>query len=56
MLWNYTKSQLILKAMMLLDKFSCRHADKVIVVGRDMVENAEGEIPEGEDPQICLYQ
>ena len=35
---NYSKNQLILKVMMALDKFSCKHADKVIVVGRDMVE------------------
>lgn len=35
---DFTKNKLILKTMMLLDKFSCRQADKVIVVGRDMIE------------------
>lgn len=35
---NYSQNKLILKLMMFLDKFSCKHADKVIVVGRDMVE------------------
>jgi glycosyltransferase involved in cell wall biosynthesis len=35
---GYSKNKLILKAMMSLDKFSCNRADKVIVVGRDMVE------------------
>lgn len=35
---GYSKNKLVLKLMMALDKFSCRRADKVIVVGRDMVE------------------
>ena len=35
---GYTKKQLILKPAMWVDKFSCRRADKVIVVGRDMQE------------------
>lgn len=35
---GYSKNRLILKFMMLLDKFSCRKSDKVIVVGRDMEE------------------
>jgi len=35
---NYSKNQLILKMMMVVDKFSCQQADKVIVVGRDMIE------------------
>lgn len=35
---EYTKNKFILKIMMLLDKFSCCQADKVIVVGRDMIE------------------
>lgn len=35
---NYSENQLILKVMMVFDKFSCQQADKVIVVGRDMVE------------------
>ena len=35
---NYSKNKLILRAMMLADKFSCRHADLVVTVGRDLVE------------------
>lgn len=35
---GFTHNKLILGAMMKLDKYSCRQADKVIVVGRDMVE------------------
>lgn len=34
---GYSKNQLILKLMLLLDKFSCRHSDLVITVGRDLV-------------------
>lgn len=35
---NYSKNKLIMKVMMSLDKFSCKQADKVIFVGRDMEE------------------
>lgn len=35
---SFTSNRLILNTMMALDKYSCRHADKVIVVGRDMIE------------------
>lgn len=35
---EFTSNRLILDAMMLLDKHSCKAADKVIVVGRDMIE------------------
>ncbi len=35
---SFTRNKLILKIMMSLDKFSCKKADKVIVVGRDMVD------------------
>lgn len=35
---DYCKNKLITKAMMFFDKRSCRISDKVIVVGRDMVE------------------
>ncbi|WP_235846960.1 glycosyltransferase family 4 protein [Neobacillus soli] len=34
---GYSKNKFILNAMMWFDKFSCKRADKVIVVGRDMV-------------------
>lgn len=35
---GYSKNKLILKMMMIVDKFSCRHSDLVITVGRDLVE------------------
>lgn len=35
---NYSKNKFILKTMMIVDKFSCRHSDLVITVGRDLVE------------------
>ncbi|NRD76950.1 glycosyltransferase family 4 protein [Bacillus sp. BRMEA1] len=38
---GYSKSTLILKSMLWFDKFSCKRSDKVIVVGRDMVETLE---------------
>lgn len=35
---GYCRRKLVLRAMLMLDKFSCSAADKVIVVGRDMVD------------------
>lgn len=35
---GYSKNKIVLKAMMAFDKFSCCIADKVIVVGRDMLD------------------
>jgi hypothetical protein len=35
---NYSKNKFILWAMMMADKFSCKHSDLVITVGRDLVE------------------
>lgn len=35
---NYSKNKFLLWAMMVVDKFSCRHSDLVITVGRDLVE------------------
>lgn len=35
---QFTDNKLILAAMMRLDKFSCRQSDKIIVVGRDMID------------------
>ena len=39
---GYSENKLILKTMMWFDKFSCKQADKVIVVGRDMIETLIG--------------
>ena len=38
---EFTHNKLLLGLMMALDKHSCRRADKVIVVGRDMVETLQ---------------
>lgn len=46
---NYSKNKLILKNMMFLDKFSCKRADKVIVVGRDMLETLKNRFKLSED-------
>ena len=35
---NYSNNKLLLKILMLLDKFSCRQSNLVITVGRDLVE------------------
>ena len=35
---DYSKNQLVLKLMMILDKFSCMQSDKVIVVDQNMVQ------------------
>lgn len=38
---EFTQNKLLLRLMMALDKHSCRQADKVIVVGRDMLETLQ---------------
>lgn len=38
---EFTQNKVILNTMMALDKYSCRQADKVIVVGRDMIETLQ---------------
>ncbi|MGG6310592.1 glycosyltransferase family 4 protein [Paenibacillus macerans] len=35
---GYSSNKLILSIMMWIDKFSCKRADKVILVGRDLIE------------------
>ena len=39
---GYSKNKFITGLMMFLDKFSCKHADLVITVGRDLVETLNG--------------
>ncbi len=38
---GYSKNQFILSVLKCLDKLSCRMADKVIIVGRDMIQTLE---------------
>ncbi len=42
---GFSKNKLILTAMMLLDKFSCLVSNKIIVVGRDMVDTMKKRFP-----------
>ena len=43
---SFTKNKIILGVMMWLDKLSCRSADKIIVVGRDMIETLRSRFPD----------
>lgn len=38
---NYSKNKVIINNMMFLDKFSCKHSDLVITVGRDLIETLQ---------------
>lgn len=38
---EYSKNRLVLKIMMVLDKFSCKHSNLVITVGRDLVQRMD---------------
>lgn len=51
---NYTRNPLILKTAMALDKFSCRRADKVIVVGRDMVDTLKRRFQQNKLPRYAF--
>lgn len=50
---SYTRNGLVLKLMLAVDKFSCRMSDKVIVVGRDMVETLKKRFQGGKVPKHC---
>ena len=41
---NYIKNKQVLKLMMIADKFSCRHADLVITVGRALGETLKNRL------------
>lgn len=51
---GFSKSKLLLKCMMVVDKRSCRLADKVIVVGRDMIETLNNRFT-GEKVPDCSF-
>lgn len=38
---DFSHNKLVLGTMMMLDKYSCRQAQKIIVVGRDMIETLQ---------------
>lgn len=50
---NYSKSKLILKMMLYLDKFTCRMSNKVIIVGRDMEETLQCRFKDS-PPVYCI--
>lgn len=49
---KYTGNKLVTDIMMKLDKYSCTQADKVIVVGRDMVDTLKKRFPDNL-PNYC---
>lgn len=51
---NYSKNKFILKAMMIVDKFSCRHSDLVITVGRDLVQTLENRFERHKMPKHAM--
>jgi glycosyltransferase involved in cell wall biosynthesis len=51
---NYSKNKLVLKAMMVADKFSCKHSDLVITVGRDLVETLKGRFNDKNVPKHVM--
>lgn len=50
---EYTRSQIVISIMMGMDKVSCRSADKIILVGRDMVQTLKNRFPE-KTPNYCI--
>lgn len=51
---GYSKNSLILKIMMIVDKFSCGHSDLVITVGRDLVMTLEKRFAGKEIPAYVM--
>ena len=51
---GYFKNRLLLRMMMKLDKFSCRHADLVITVGRDLIETLKIRFYNGKIPKHVM--
>lgn len=51
---GYSKNLLILKLMLYLDKFSCKHSNLVITVGRDLVETFEKRFLNQKQPKCVM--
>lgn len=51
---GYSKNKLVLNTMMFFDKFSCKHSDLVITVGRDLIETLKNRFPNGRCPKYAL--
>lgn len=51
---NYSKNKFILWVLMKCDKFSCRHSNLVITVGRDLVETLKGRFKNKKVPNYTM--
>ena len=51
---NFTGNRLITDTMMRFDKWSCKCADKIILVGRDMIETLQNRFPGKELPYVHI--
>lgn len=51
---GYSKNKLVLKLMMIVDKFSCRRSDLVITVGRDLVETLKKRFKNRDVPKYTM--
>ena len=51
---SYSKNKLITGLMMFFDKCSCKRADLVITVGRDLIDTLNGRFPKGNAPKSVL--
>lgn len=51
---GYSRNKLLLKLMMVLDKFSCKQSDLVITVGRDLVETLKSRFKPGKAPKVTM--
>ena len=51
---HYSSNRLILKTMMMLDKFSCHHSDLVVTVGRDLVETLKNRFKNNNVPKYTM--
>lgn len=51
---GYSKNRLLLKLMMIADKFSCRRSDLVITVGRDLVETLKNRFKNKNIPRYTM--
>lgn len=51
---QYSNNRIILKALLMLDKFSCRHSDLVVTVGRDLVETLRNRFKNRNIPKYTM--
>ncbi len=51
---GYFRNRLVLKFMMIADKFSCRHSDLVVTVGRDLLETLKKRFHNKDVPKYVI--